>query len=96
MDRKTFRSNTLHTTALQGILNDPSMQAALAILREENKPIALPLDAPEISSVRAHAIHRAAELVLGGLYELAAPYVEPEQLPDALYGADVPEEQSEL
>lgn len=98
---KEFRSNQVRQQALMTVLSDHEiLKDALAICEHEKKAPSLPLDAPEIVSVRALAMSRGAERVLDILYLLAVPLppLPPEQGGPGTYGADLsklpPEDES--
>ncbi len=82
-----FRKNQVRQQALHELLQNENLQTALAIISQNIKMPAIALDAPEIVSVRASALTRGSERVLDFLYLLATPYIEPQQIPDATYGA---------
>lgn len=87
-----FRSNPIRQQALLTTLEtDENLKTALMILEHEKKAPALPLDAPEIASVRALAMSRGAERVMDILYLLATPVppLPPEEVKEGNYGVDL-------
>ena len=82
-----FRFNTLRQSALLKVLEDDTLQFALSICEGESKIPFIPLNAPEIVSVRAASRAEGARRVVDLLYLLATPKQKPSEIPEALYGA---------
>lgn len=88
-----FRSNQVRQAALLQLLSEnENLIAALAICSKEADLPAIPLDAPEIVSVRAAALARGSKRVLDVLYLMATPPSVQPDLPDPTYGAEPEEE----
>ena len=81
MDRNQFRSNEIKRQHLRQFIEDPIVKEAFEIIRLEHETVGVPLDAPEISSVRAWSLMRGAKAALDTLRILTTVNKEAEDSP---------------